>query len=128
MSIVEQLEMEEVYGDFNSLRIEDLIDRRKWKIVTYEDPRDGRKTRTHSALRRAIDNASPVTKLPKIVPGMIDYVWIKDITGDDIKGKEMSINEIVSLLEKKGFNKTMIEKVDKNLARTFSDYERKFKE
>ena len=119
--------LDEVYGDLNLLRIEDLGDRKEWKIVTYKDPCDGRKTRTHSALKRAIDNALPVTKLPKLLSFIIDYVWIKGIDENHhSKGKERSINKIVSLLRKKGFNKSMIEKVDRNLARTFSDYERKF--
>jgi len=127
MSTLEQLEVEDIYSDLNLLRIEDLGDRKQWKIVTYRDPRDGRKTRTHSALRKAIDNASSVNGLPKLPPDMIDYVWINGIDEDNYsKGKEISIDKIVPLLKEKGFDKNQIEKVDKNFARTFMDYEKKF--
>ena len=127
MSTLEQLEVEDIYSDLNLLRIEDLGDRNQWKIVTYRDPRDGRKTRTHSALRKAIDNASSVNGLPKLPPDMIDYVWINGIDEDNYsKGKEISIDKIVPLLKEKGFDKNQIEKVDKNFARTFMDYEKKF--
>ncbi len=120
------MSFDEFYGDLNLLRIEDLEDRKQWKIVTYEDPRDGRKTRTHSALRRAIDKALSVTRLPKLLSDMIHYVWIKDIDEDNYsRGREMSIGEIASLLEERGFDENLIEKVKKNLARTFSDYKRK---
>ena len=121
------MSFDEAYGDLNLLRIEDLGDRREWKIVTYRDPCDGRKTRTHSALRRAIDNALPVTKLPKLLSVIIDYVWIKGIDENHhSKGEERPIDDIVTLLRKKGFNKDTIKKVDKNLARTFNDYKKRF--
>jgi len=116
----------EVYGDHNSLRIEDLEDRKRWKIVTYTDPCDVRKTCTYSALREAIDKAQPVTTLPRLPSDMIDYVFIKDVT-EGLAGEEISIEKIVPLLKRKGIDKEIIKKVDNNLTKTFTDYERKFK-
>jgi len=116
----------EVYGDHNSLRIEDLEDRKRWKIVAYTDPRDARRTRTNSSLKEAIDKAQPVTTLPRLPSDMVNYVFIKDVT-EGLAGKEISIEEIVSLLKRKGIDKEIIKKVDNNLTKTFTDYERKFK-
>lgn len=125
MSIESLVQDNEVYGDHNSLRIEDLENRRKWKFVAYTDPCDARKTRTHSALRKANDKALPVTSLPKLPSDSIDYVWIKDVDEEYSKGREIPVDGIVALLEEKGIDKGRIEKVDENLAKTFTDYERK---
>ena len=123
---LELIDDNEVYGDHNSLRIEDLENRRKWKIVVYTDSRDGRKTRTHSSLREAIAKAPSVTKFPRLLSDIVDYVFIKDVSkGNSLTGEEISIEEIVSLLEKKGIGKDVIKKVDENLAKTFTDYKRK---
>ncbi len=116
----------EVYGDHNSLRIEDLENRRRWKIVAYVDPRDARRTRTNSSLREAIAKAPSVTKLPRLLSDMVDYVFIKGVT-EDLAGKEISIEEIVPLLKEKGIDEETIKKVDKNLNKTFTDYKRKLK-
>ena len=116
----------EVYGDHNSLRIEDLENRRGWKIVTYIDPRDGRRTRTNSSLREAIDKALSVTKLPRLPSDIVNYVFIKGVS-KGLAGEEISIEEIVPLLKGKGINEEIIKKVDGNLTKTFTDYKRKLK-
>ena len=125
MSIELLAQDNEVYGDHNSLRIEDLENRRKWKIVAYVDPRDARKTRTHSALREANDKATPATKLPKLPSDIIDYVWIKDVDEEYSRGREIPVDGIVALLEEKGIDRSIIERVDQNLTKTFTDYEKK---
>ena len=114
----------EVYGDHNSLRIEDLENRRRWKIVTYVDPRDARRTRTNSSLREAIAKAPSVTKLPRLPSDIVNYVFIKDVS-ECLTGEEISIEEIVPLLKGKGIDEEIIKKVDNNLTKTFTDYKRK---
>jgi len=116
----------EVYGDHNSLRIEDLENRREWRIVPYSDPHDARRTRTNSSLKEAIAKALPVTKLPKLPPDIINYVFIKGVS-ESLVGEEISIEEIVPLLKGKGIDEEIIKKVDNNLTKTFTDYERKLK-
>lgn len=113
-----------IYGDHNSLRIEDLENRRRWKIVAYVDPRDARRTRTNSSLREAIAKASSVTKLPRLPSDIVDYVFIKDVTQEPA-GQEISIEEIVPLLKSKGIGEEIIKKVDNNLTKTFTNYKRK---
>lgn len=114
----------EVYGDHNSLRIENLENRRKWKIVAYKDPRDGRRTRTNSSMRKAIAKALSVTKLPRLPSDMVNYVFIKGVS-ESLAGEEISIEEIVPLLKRRGIDEEIIKKVDGNLTKTFTDYKRK---
>lgn len=116
----------EVYGDHNSLRIEDLENRRKWKIVAYTDPRDARRTRTNSSLKEVIAKALLVTKLPRVPSDIVNYVFIKDVT-EGLAGEEISIEEIVPMLKRRGIDEEIIKKVDNNLTKTFTDYRRKLK-